>query len=286
MIVPKFNCQRTIAIVPCRTLSLTDFTLFMNSNEKLFSHIVFSTQEEPQWASVRKSEKFSIICFPSQRGISAARNRGMESVGYTQTIFFFPNLSTQFDSDYVENVLRLFSLDRSLGAISGSYMFKGQDFGHGVSGKLQGHDLFLAYEPTLAIRGDALKYSSIKFNEALGTGNLQSKRWSGEGTELLHRLDECGFKVLRITATAGTDLRPKAKHSKSVDFKYGRGYIHVCKIIGGNVNAVYRAFKTINKLVPVQRRQRNNQLGFLNSFAFICGCYFELLGSYIRKEKS
>ena len=282
----QLNNLRAVAIVPCKSLSAAEFTSFIKANDGTFSHIIFSTQVEVEWATERKNEYFSILSFPFQRGISAARNRGLESVCNSKTIFFFPNLSTRFNPDYVAHVLKLFSIDRSIGAISGVYLFKDQESGNQVTGPLQDHQLFLAYEPTLAIAGDALKSNAIKFDEELGTGNLKSKRWSGEGTELLHRLGKFGFKVLRLNQISSFDSRNNAKHPMSVDYKYGRGYIYVTRNISGNLRAIYQALKVINKVIPIKRAQQNNSLNFFNSFAFIFGSWVELLSAHNRKQKS
>ncbi len=286
MDLPKSSDLRAVAIVPCRSLSEAEYYNFIKDNDRIFDNIIFSTQQEASWSTEGITGVSSIVSFPYQTGISAARNRGIESISSSRTIFFFPNLSSRFVPDYVAHVLKLFSADSSIGAISGDYLFKGQTRNSYATGPLQGHSLFLAYEPTIAISGEALKSHALKFDEDLGTGNSKSKRWSGGGAELIFRLSRCGFKVIYLNKTASHDYRKSASHSISIDYKYGRGYLHVTRLISGNPHAIYRALMTLNKLLPTKIIQTNRSFKPLNALAFILGVWSELLSTQNRMPKS
>lgn len=286
MDLTKSSDLRAVAIVPCRTLSEAEYSAFMKENESIFDNIIFSTQQEASWSTEGKMGVSSILHFPSQFGVSSARNRGVESTSNSKTIFFFPNLSTYFNPDYVAHVLKIFSADSTMGAISGNYMFEGQSRITAFTGPLQGHSLFLAYEPTIAISGEALMSHGLEFDEDLGTGNPKSKRWSGEGTELLFRLSKCGFKVIHLNEIASFDYRKRPSHSLSVEYKYGRGYIHVTELISGKLLALYRAFRTLNKLLPIKRVALHETLEPLHALAFILGVFSELFSTQSRDSKS
>lgn len=286
MTFQSLSSLKAVAIVPCKSLSEAQLITFMKENEGIFSHTIFSTQNVTNWVIEEPQADFTILNFPSQSGISAARNRGLESASSSSSIFFFPNLSTRFSLDYVSHVLKLFSGDRSIGSISGRYVFQGQRKESFGSGPLNGHSFFEAYEPTLAISGEALSSQEFKFDEKIGTGNSWSNRWSGEGTELLFRLRNSGFKVIRLNQIASYDSRTSADHPISVDMKYARGYIYVCRIISGNFGAAYRTFRTLNKLIPIQRKDQSKSLNFRNSVAFVIGSFVELLSIQNRKQAS
>lgn len=286
MVFQSVSSLKAVAIVPCKSLNEAEFTTFMKENEGIFSHTIFSTQNVTNWVIEEPKADFTILNFPSQSGISAARNRGLESACISSSIIFFPNLTTRFSLDYVSHVLKLFSGDRSIGCISGRYVFQDQKKKSFSTGPLNGHNLFEAYEPTLAISGEVLSSQEFRFDEKIGTGNSWSKRWSGEGTELLFRLRKSGFKVIKLNKIASYDSRNAADHQISVDIKYARGYIYVCRVISGNFEAVYRAFRTLNKLIPIGRKDQFKSLKFRNSVAFVFGSFVELLSIENRKQAS
>jgi hypothetical protein len=286
MNLQKSNDLRTVAIVPCRSLTRPEYESFVNAHVGMFDKVVFSVQREINWNIERENSNVSIICFPSQSGISAARNRAIEASCDSNSIFYLPNLTTRITSEYVVKTKKIFSLDSTVGAFSGQYLFNGESKRKYVSGPLTGHKLFLAYEPTIAIAGYVLKSLELEFDEELGTGNSETARWSGEGTKLMYSLIKGGFKVIHLNMVAGIDTRDTAVHSARVDYRYARGYIYVTKLISGNLGAMYRCVRTLYKLVPIKRNRRNSSLRFSSSLAFVIGAWSELLGVQTRKKVS
>ena len=194
------------------------------------------------------------------RGLSRARNIGLDAVSTDRTWMWTPNDTVRVEREFLSSLMRACSdVTDSVAAVTDHYSVLDHPVqGWGPTARLNGWRLFAEpAEPAILWRCSAVKEAG-GFDESLGTGG-PSWAQAMEGADLLSRLDHAGWQIVTgdFTVTGSRMHRPAdliIACRKS--FYYGVGYGVVARRHGHLGLGALHAISPFVELLPPQRRTR------------------------------
>lgn len=168
----------------------------------------------------------------SQRlGASRGRNLIINSAPVSATHFIFPNDTSTFPPDFVEQVKQV-SANQDLVVLGYSevgrlrYKFEPGNY------SLNQNNVWNAIEPATVFSSAVLNFAG-GFDEALGSG-VEGPFRSGEGTDLILRVREKITKIswmpsIRVIGVPQSYSLNNREHQRKL-YYYGRGYGHVLRM--------------------------------------------------------
>jgi len=232
-LTPKFESQLAV-IVPTRGKNSNILKCIESYFLEEISLIVVDQGVEEDRFNLHAvyGPKLKYIWCPGDQGVSKAMNVGLDNLSSEIDLVTLANENSIYSGISIQKIRVLFSTFPDLGVVCGAYTFGNGKILYPGIGFLTKSQILRPIEASYFFSKKCFDFG-IRFNEHIGTGS-PGIAWSGEGPEILYRIQEMGLRVYGLNEITSKDLRKEYTHSWKTEIKYGAGFTLVAKMVAGN----------------------------------------------------